>query len=193
MGNVAIFGGAFDPPTLGHIEVARLVLGQIDEVWLMPCYRHSYDKEMASPEDRLTMCRIAAHYDKIKVSDYEIKLRHAAGTYHLMKTMLEDPAFDNCRFSYIIGQDNANSFDKWLNFEKLKQLLPFIVVPRHGVKPDFSKPWFLKPPHIFLDGEAPLEISSSFIRQQVSAGVVPEGIDRGVYDCIMRKGLYLAK
>src|SRR4051812_6096446 len=39
---VALLGGAFDPVHRGHLEVAAEVLrlGEVDEVWLMPCYEH---------------------------------------------------------------------------------------------------------------------------------------------------------
>ena len=74
---VAIFGGAFNPITVGHIGVARFVLNAskvFDEVWLMPCYEHMHGKALATPEQRLEMCRLAALVDgRIKVFDYEIK------------------------------------------------------------------------------------------------------------------------
>src|SRR5262245_22404448 len=74
---VAIFGGAFNPITVGHVAVARFVLNSsrvFDEVWLMPCHEHMGGKSMASPEDRLEMCRRASRADgRIKVFDYEIR------------------------------------------------------------------------------------------------------------------------
>jgi len=73
---VAIFGGAFDPITTGHIKTAQLVLNyskEFDEVWLMPCYTHLNGKHTSAPEDRLEMCRLAAKTDgRISVSSYEI-------------------------------------------------------------------------------------------------------------------------
>jgi len=46
--NVAILGGAFDPITIGHVQVAEQVLakGLVDEVWFMPCFKHRFGKRL---------------------------------------------------------------------------------------------------------------------------------------------------
>jgi len=96
---VALLGGAFDPPTLGHIAVAKLVLdatNEFDEVWLTPCFKHMYNKQMSSAADRLTMCKIAAQGDgRIKTFDYEIKNQLAVDTpqgLSLRKSVCGTPA-----------------------------------------------------------------------------------------------------
>ena len=61
---IAILGGAFDPPTLGHIDAALVVLGArrgIDEVWLTPVGGHRFGKLMTPPHARLAMCNLATH------------------------------------------------------------------------------------------------------------------------------------
>jgi len=72
---VALLGGAFNPITKAHIQMAQFVLntsGEFDEVWLMPAYDHMNGKQMESAEHRLEMCRIASQVDgRIKVFDYE--------------------------------------------------------------------------------------------------------------------------
>jgi len=74
---VAILGGAFNPITIGHIQLAQFVLntsGEFDEVWIMPANNHMAGKEMESPEHRYKMCEHAAQVDgRIKVFNYEIK------------------------------------------------------------------------------------------------------------------------
>ena len=48
--------------------------------------------------------------------DYEIRHRFRGETYHSIKKLLtEDIARNQCEFSFIIGQDNADSFDTWSN------------------------------------------------------------------------------
>ena len=136
--NVAVLGGAFDPITKGHIDTARFVLNtsrKFDEVWLMPCYEHINGKDMVSAKDRLEMCKIAAKVDgRIRVCDYEIENRMSGETYKLAKRLLDDEGYnDKYSFSFIIGQDNANDFHTWINFENLQRLIPFVVVPRPGV------------------------------------------------------------
>jgi nicotinate-nucleotide adenylyltransferase len=170
---VAILGGAFDCITEGHIAVAQFVLNTsktFDEVWLMPCYQHMYNKEMTSPEHRIAMCRLAAARDgRIKVSDYEIKSQLRGETYNLVNRLQDEPfAKDHYDFSMIIGQDNANTFHEWVNYEHLERLIRFVVVPRKGVSPAEGVNWFMNSPHISLHGETTIpEISSTEIRHNL--------------------------
>jgi nicotinate-nucleotide adenylyltransferase len=165
---VAILGGAFDPIHMGHIGIAQAVLNwskAFDEIWLMPCFEHINGKDMAPASTRLELCKIAAECDgRIKVSDYEITKKLKGETYYLVKILLEeDFALNQYDFSMIIGLDNANTFEKWYNYEHLEKMIRFVVVPRG--KETIQSNWFLRPPHIFLDPEKPiLDISSSSIR-----------------------------
>ena len=170
---VAILGGAFDPITHGHIQLAQFVLNtssEFDEVWIMPAYRHMHDKQMISAEYRLSMCEIATQVDRrIKVFDYEIKNQLAGETFYLFKRLKQDEELNNkYNFSMIIGLDNANSFDKWVNYKELERMARFVVVPRKGVERDPNVNWYLQKPHIFLGGETDIiEVSSTMIRDML--------------------------
>ncbi|MFA5599131.1 MAG: nicotinate (nicotinamide) nucleotide adenylyltransferase [Phenylobacterium sp.] len=197
---VALLGGAFDPPTIGHIEVAKFVLnasGVFDEVWLLPCYKHMYDKNMSSPEDRLAMCRLAAMSDgRIKACDYEIANQMSGETYNLMKRLLSEEFSKNkYNFSFIIGMDNANTFSKWANYRDIERLARFVVVPRKGVEPVSSDAWYLKFPHIYLDGkDSPVpEISSSLVRNAIANNQFSRAaslVDSQVWEYICKNNLY---
>jgi len=172
--NVAILGGAFDPIHNGHVAVAEFILNcssLFDQVWIMPCYQHLYGKKLTSPKHRLEMCKLAtAHDRRIKVSDYEIKHKLGGETYHLVKKLFnEDFAKHKFDFSFVIGMDNANTFDKWQNFRDLEKMIRFIVVPRTGIKVKHKTNWYLKPPHMFIVPEKPLpQVSSSYVRRALS-------------------------
>lgn len=171
---VAILGGAFDPVHDGHIKVAQAVLDTsktFDEVWLMPCFSHMNNKEMTSPEHRLQMCEIAARKDgRIKVCDFEIANELSGETFNTVTRLLETEMAENeVSFSWIIGLDNANTFDSWVNYEHLERLIRFVVVARKGVQREPGVDWFLKSPHIFIDyaGNLP-NVSSTEIRERFS-------------------------
>jgi len=169
---IALLGGAFNPITTGHIKVAQLVLdasGEFDEVWLMPCFKHMNNKEMVSAEHRLEMCKLAAEADgRIKVFDYEIQHEFAGETFNLVNRLMDDEITETNNFSMIIGQDNANTFDKWYNYKELEKLLRFVVVPRSGVQADFKVDWYLKSPHIYLQPEKLImEVSSTMVRDMI--------------------------
>jgi len=167
---VAILGGGFDPITNGHIQLAQFVLntsGEFDEVWLMPAYNHMYNKKMVSPEHRLNMCELASQIDgRIKVFNYEIENELAGETFNLFKRLkTETELNEKYNFSMIIGLDNANTFNKWVNYEELERMVRFVVVPRKGVERDMNIDWYLKEPHIFLNNETNIEkVSSTLVR-----------------------------
>jgi len=167
---VAILGGAFNPITAAHIQLAQFVLntsGEFDEVWLMPAYNHMYNKHMVSAEHRLRMCELASEIDgRIKVFDYEIKNELAGETFNFFKRLkTEETLNERYNFSMIIGLDNANTFDKWVNYQELERMARFVVIPRKGVERDLNVDWYLKEPHIFLNNENNImQISSTEVR-----------------------------
>lgn len=202
---VAILGGALDPIHEGHIQAAKLVLDNsniFDEVWIMPCYKHIYNKKMMKPEHRLKMCEIASQKDgRLVVSDYEIKNKFRGETYNLAKRLLEDKMYSSSHsFSFIIGLDNANTFSDWVNYEELERLIRFVVIPRSGEIRKKGVYWFLKSPHIFIESDTPIiEMSSTYIRKILSEKYknsadflrsTIEGLDEGVKNYIFEQGLY---
>jgi nicotinate-nucleotide adenylyltransferase len=159
--STVILGGAFDPITPGHVAVAEFLLNFstiFDSVWLMPCYKHMYDKQMEAPDHRLNMCRLATKHDRrIKVSDYEIVNKLGGETYTLIKSILdEDFAKHQYDFSLAIGMDNANTFDRWVNYHDLERMIRCIIVPRTGIKTGLKSNWYLKPPHMLVVPNKPL-------------------------------------
>jgi nicotinate-nucleotide adenylyltransferase len=196
---IAVLGGAFNPVTLGHTQVARCVLSAVaglDQVWLMPCYRHMYNKEMVPATHRTAMCRIAcSDLEAVKVSEYEINARIETGTYNVMKSLLSEPGYSRgCEFFLIIGQDNANTFNKWIQYDLLEKLVSFIVIPRQGIARDPAVDWYLKPPHVYLDRERPvMEVSSTLVRSLLAENRTEEAlkyIHPGVLQYIQRNSLY---
>ena len=172
---VGILGGAFDPIHVSHLQTARVALesGQVDEVWIMPCFEHLGGKSMAPTDLRLEMCRIACENIRgVRVFDYEIRHEFRGETYHLVKKLLaEESSQTKFDFSLIIGQDNADSFQSWTNSQGLERLIPFIVIPRQGCQPPEIRSWYLKHPHKFIEPSVrQKETSSSEVRNLIQRG-----------------------
>jgi nicotinate-nucleotide adenylyltransferase len=198
---IAILGGAFNPITVGHIATASYVLKasrSFDEVWLLPCASHAYNKDMVSAEHRMEMCKIASLADRrIRVWDYEIANQLAGQTIQTVKRLLADPTYENkCNFSWIIGMDNANTaMEEWIDFPILERMLRFVVVPRHGFTRDERVDWYLKPPHMYL-GTPDIEIpqtSSTEVRQALANknfNAARDWLDPAVLQYIRKHELY---
>jgi nicotinate-nucleotide adenylyltransferase len=194
---IGLFGGALNPITKGHIEVCQFVLNNsdIEYIWLVPCYNHMFGKDMASPEQRLEMCKLACQVDgRIKVCDYEIKNKLRGETYHLLRRLLDEQfAKDEYDFSFIIGMDNANNFHTWVNYEHLERLIRFVVVPRSGVARNESVNWYLNPPHIYLGSpDKPfMDVSSTMVREAIRANTsIDQWVDKNVVKYITENNLY---
>ncbi len=139
---IALFGGTFDPPTLGHQFVAQAVYAEtdVDEVWFMPCYGHQLDKKpIAAPWDRWQMCQLLSESmgPNFSVCDYEIRTKSDGKLYETLK-FLEKELKENYELDFqlcpVIGSDCANDVkNKWFEGEKLTTEYQFIVVNRGGV------------------------------------------------------------
>jgi len=206
---VALYGGAFDMIHNGHIQTAQFVLdasNEFDEVWILPCFHHMYNKNMAPAEHRLEMCKIATSVDhRIKVFDYEIRNKFFGETFYFVKRLKEEESLmEMYQFSMIIGQDNANTFHTWVNYQELERMMRFVIVPRSGIERDTSIDWYLKPPHIFLNKEKTgiVEVSSTDVRNTLKyyfsrnddlakiINPVEDWVDSNVYDYILKNELY---
>ena len=88
---VAVYGGSFNPPHLGHSLVAAYVLSafDIERLLVIPTAAHPFDKQLAPFSDRMNMCKLAMrHLHRIEVSDIEAEL----GEQYI------DPVFTECPF-----------------------------------------------------------------------------------------------
>ena len=58
--DVALLGGSFNPPHLGHLLAAHVVraLEPVDEVWFVPAAHHPFGKPLIDFSHRLAMCEL---------------------------------------------------------------------------------------------------------------------------------------
>lgn len=191
---IGILGGAFDPPHRGHTLLAVALKTFFDEIWILPAYDHMHGKKMESAADRLEMCNIAFNgYSKIRISDYEIANKIADGTLSLMQKL--GKSFPQHQFCFIIGQDNANTIEKWKNYKQLLLSTTFFVVPREGypLNKDPSA-WYSNKPHHYLQEKILLpKVSSTEVREKLLKNEKSEYLDNLVFDFIKRKNLYKAQ
>jgi nicotinate-nucleotide adenylyltransferase len=196
MERVVIFGGSFNPVTLGHGTVVNRVLeAGFDRVVVMPCYRHYFEKENIPACLRLEMCRrMFSGFDRVEVSDFEIKNKLSGPTIELVRCILEKGWRASNELYFLIGTDNANSFDKWNSPDELREKMRFLVLERPGEVLIDAGTWCLQKPHAFL----PLgdqyrdEISSSLFRKfyqedLTRAQVIVHSL---VWNFIQTQGLY---
>jgi len=137
LGNLsyALFGGSFDPPHLGHVEIVKKALEITDKVIIVPTFLNPFKNSFgALPEVRLSWTQEVFDFDNIIISDFEIKRQKPTYT---IETFNELSKKYNIKY-IIIGADNLKSITKWQDFEVLNSKITWIVASRNGYELDTS-------------------------------------------------------
>ena len=191
---IAILGGSFNPPHLGHTLIAQQILDflNFDEIWLTPCYQHTFLKHLALIPDRVKMVKMIVD-DRIKFSDEEIKNKLSGDTIYLLDILTKKYPKDD--FSFIIGSDNLSGFKRWGRWEKLITNYKFIIFPRPNFSGNLSQYELDDPKYKFQLLNDPLlvtsDISSTKIRERIKKEIsIKNLVTRKVGDYILKKNLY---
>ena len=175
---VAIFGGSFNPPHLAHQLAMTVVLStaRVDELWMVPTYKHPFDKQLAPYADRVRLCELAAApFSRVRVSRIEEELGGESYTLRTVEALAARHPGD--RFALVIGADLVAERERWHGWAELKTRVPFIVVGRKGSP---------------AQGAVELPpISSTLVRQRLAAGEPVDAlVPAAVADYIGAAGLY---
>src|ERR1700710_25515 len=104
---IALYGGSFNPPHLGHELAAFYVLetANVDQLWFVPCFQHAFEKALQPFEDRFRMCELAAAAlgPRARVSDIERELGQASRTLRTLRALEARHPGDT--FVEVIGAD----------------------------------------------------------------------------------------
>lgn len=161
---IGILGGSFDPPHLGHLEVANMAKEHLGEVWVIPCGYRDDKPSMSSYDIRYEMC--LALFTQYKVFDYE-RNKPLSPTYVLVKS-LED-AYRDFKFYFIIGSDLLSQIHTWNKTENLLNEIDFLVFNRIGydVSQELYDKYLTRPNFILANTRVSSSLSSTFIRNFV--------------------------
>lgn len=175
MNTIAVYGGAFNPPHVGHAMVASWIklTGQADEVWFVPSASHPFGKDMTPFEQRLEWCKalarelgpwavVTAAESALPQPNYTINLLR-----YLQTTLPDD------RFRFVMGVDNLLKRDKWFGFDDIEREFAPIYVDRGGIEHTLT-----------LASPKFPDVSSSEVRRRLLAG---ESVAELVPACVLRQ------
>ncbi|HVW30859.1 MAG TPA: nicotinate-nicotinamide nucleotide adenylyltransferase [Polyangiaceae bacterium] len=185
--HVAVFGGSFDPPHVGHVLAAAYALstGPFDLVLVVPVLAHAFGKRLAPYEHRMAMTALAMKdLRRAEVSDVEGTLGAPSRTLKTVQHL--GRAHPDWRMRLLLGADVHLERHEWLGYEELEKLAPPFLLGREGVE----------------NAEAPEpvlpNISSTAVRQLLCAtrgdrresAELTRVVPRSVLDYIEEHGLY---
>ncbi len=176
---IALFGGSFDPPHLGHVLAAvhARSVGGCAEVWVLPSAVHPWAKALSPWDRRWILCQeaFAPLGPWCRVRDDE-RGNPSGFTYDLVvKLRAENPEAD---FLLMGGSDTKQQLPAWYRGEELARIIGIHVVPRGGHDAGISA----LPP-----------VSSTLVRKLLAARdpAVAELLPRAVHERVIDQGWYL--
>ncbi len=178
--SVAVFGGSFNPPHVGHVLAIAYVLAtaDVERVVVVPAHKHPFGKPLASFDDRVRMCELAtAYFPAVSVSRIEETLDGL--TLHTLEALKREHPDWSLRL--VLGADILLEADKWFRFDEVKKIAPLIVLGRAGIAHPGAPPPVLP------------EISSTRVRDLVAHGSYGELealVPRAVIAHVRERGLY---
>ena len=159
---IAIFGGSFDPPHLGHASVVKNALESldIDKLIIMPTFINPFKPCFFADEKQrfLWAKKVWGDLEKVEISDYELQQKRPVPS--IESVLYLKKLYNPSKFYLIIGADHLESLHKWHEFEKLNSLVEFIIAKRDNIAV----------PKNFKSLNTQINISSSFIRANLSVG-----------------------
>ena len=199
---IAIYGGSFNPPHIGHVEAARSVYEQLkpDKFLIIPTNippHKELEENSPTPAQRLEFCRMAFRdIPGAEVSDMEIVREgrsYTADTVEILRC-----EYPEAELVIVMGTDMFLSFRTWYRFQYLIDSCTLAVLSREEFDEreiaDFKQTLEAENgARVVLVPHETLPMSSTEIRERLRMGLGAELLPESVYAAILRQGCYDAK
>lgn len=185
MSIVAVYGGGFNPPHVGHAMIGSWILstGRAEEILLVPCADHPFGKEMLPFEHRVELCEwlIEDMGWFTYCSRIEATMAKPNYTINMLRQLRsEHPEHE---FRFVMGADNVAKREQWFGFDDIVAEFNPIFVNRPAAPLLDPKLYGVSP--VFPD------ISSTEIRQRLREGQpVSHLLTQNVLLAIREEGWY---
>lgn len=180
MNRLAIFGGSFNPPHLGHVLAATWVLStaRVSRLMVIPALTHAFGKDLAAFPHRRRMAELAfGGLEGVEVSDLEARMEGPSYTVHTLERLAEEHS--GMQLGLVIGTDLVEQIPDWHEGHRIEELAELIVVGRGGHADDAARELVIP------------EVSSSEVRRRLAEGQsVDSLVPWRVRDYITEHGLY---
>jgi nicotinate-nucleotide adenylyltransferase len=180
---IGLFGGAFDPPHVGHVALADAAQSQLglSDVVVVVVADPGHKDVHCPVETRLALARAA-------FPDRQVEVDHHARTVDMLRAgSWDDPVF-------LIGADEFSAFPGWKKPDAVLELARLGVASRPGYPRERLEQVLAglsRPDRVLFFEIEPLTVSSSDIREKVERGEPIDGlVPPAVAAEIARRGLY---
>jgi len=164
---IALFGGSFDPPHLGHVAIVEEALRTLDieKLIVVPAYLNPFKTASVAPASLRFkwLQKIFKHHKNVEISNFEIAQNRSVPTIETVKHFKQ---LEPCRIFLIIGADNLHSLKQWHHYEALKSLVDFVVAHRDAVEI----------PKEYINLYVNVPISSTALRETTDRNLIPASV-----------------
>jgi len=133
MKSIALFGGSFDPPHIGHMAIVEALkkLEYIDKIILMPTFLNPFKSSSHAPSELRFQWleEIFKAFENIEINNYEVSKNRTVPTIESVEYLLKRYQ----KIYLVIGADNLASLELWINYESLKEKVTFLVASRDNI------------------------------------------------------------
>lgn len=131
---IALFGGAFDPPHLGHEGIIRSLAEQpfIDAIQIIPYHESAFGKTPhASARDRIEMLRLLIK-DKNQCTINHHEVQHTGPNYTIDTLAHIQSQHPEARLFWVLSTESLATFNAWKNPEGILAITHLICYTRSG-------------------------------------------------------------
>ena len=202
---IGVYGGAFNPPHLGHITAARAVfeLLKLDKLLIIPTGRPPHKTlppGTPAPDQRLELSRLAAEQtglgDRIEVSDMELRREGNSYTADTLARLKEQYPEDELWL--LMGADMFLTLQSWREPERILSLAGIAAFGRSeadtealfSVQRDYLYRAYPQARIFTLSVPGVVDVSSSELREKLVRGEGGGLLAPAVYGYILREKLY---
>ena len=166
---VGVLGGTFDPPHIGHLNIAKFALKKFKLnrlMWIVTKRNPFKNKPYLKIKTRIKLSKkITDKEKKIIVRYFDDKIK-TSSTFDLLNYIKRKQK--NTKLYFLIGADNLIKFHKWHNWKKIPKLAKIVVFPRdnHLIRKNkYIVLKRLKKKDLIYINSKKVNISSSLIRK----------------------------
>ncbi len=168
MKRTALFFGSFNPIHVGHLIIANTMLQQegVDELWFVVSPQNPLKERatLLADHHRMQMVRRAIE-DNYKMQACDIEMHLPLPSYTAVTLAALGEKYPERKFCLVMGSDNLATFERWRNYEYILEHYRLLVYPRPGTQ----RCKLATHPHVTMVDVPMMDISSSYIRQQIAA------------------------
>lgn len=132
MSKIAVFGSAFNPPSLGHKSVIES-LAHFDRVLLLPSIAHAWGKKMLDYSVRCELVDLfiqdltVTNVERSTIEESLYTPNSSVTTFAVLEAL--EKAYPDSELTFVVGPDNLFNFAKFYNSQEIVNRWSLLCCP----------------------------------------------------------------